>query len=71
MEALTVAPGDATALAEALNRILDEQPLAQRLGAAGLARALSEFDQSVFRARMAAVYGDALGTRRDCMTRPR
>jgi glycosyltransferase involved in cell wall biosynthesis len=71
MEALTVAPGDATALAEALNRILDEQLLAQRLGTAGQARALSEFDQSVFRARMAAVYRDALRTRRERMTRPR
>jgi glycosyltransferase involved in cell wall biosynthesis len=71
MEALTVAPGDATALSEALNRILDEQLLAQRLGAAGQARALSEFDQSVFRARMAAVYADALRTRRDRTTMPR
>ncbi|GLR92702.1 MULTISPECIES: glycosyltransferase [Bradyrhizobium] len=70
MESLTVAPGDATALAEALNRILDEQLLAQRLGVAGQARALSEFDQSAFRARMAAVYGDALRTRRDRMMRP-
>lgn len=64
MEALTVAPGDAKALAVALNRILDEPALAQRLGAAGLARAQGEFDQSVFRARMAAVYADALRTRR-------
>lgn len=71
MEALTVAPGDATALAEALNRILDEQLLAQRLGTAGQARALSEFDQSVFRARMAAVYSDALWARRDLITKPR
>ena len=33
--------------------------------------ALSEFDQSVFRARMAAVYADALRTRRDRTTMPR
>lgn len=71
LEALTVAPGDAKALAVALNRILDEPALAQRLGAAGQARARGEFDQSMFRARMAAVYADALRTRRDRMTRPR
>jgi glycosyltransferase involved in cell wall biosynthesis len=64
LEALTVAPGDAKALAMALNRILDEPTLAQRLGQAGQARALSEFDQPVFRARMAAVYADALQARR-------
>jgi rhamnosyl/mannosyltransferase len=71
IEALTVAPGDAKALAEALNRILDEPPLAQRLGAAGQARALSEFDESTFRARMATVYADALRTRRASATKPR
>jgi rhamnosyl/mannosyltransferase len=71
LEALTVAPGDVGALAAALNRILDEPTLAQRLGAAGQARALNEFDQSVFRTRMAAVYADALRTRRDRTTMPR
>ena len=71
MEALTVAPGDAKALAEALNQILDQPALAHRLGAAGQARALSEFDQSVFRARMAAVYADVVRTRRERATMPR
>jgi rhamnosyl/mannosyltransferase len=71
MEALTVAPGDAKALAEALNQILDQPALAHRLGGAGQARALSEFDQSVFRARMAAVYADVLLTRRERATMPR
>lgn len=60
IEALTVAPNDAKALAQALNRILDEPRLAERLGAAGRARALSEFDQSVYRTRMAEVYSQAL-----------
>ncbi|MEH2470461.1 glycosyltransferase involved in cell wall biosynthesis [Nitrobacteraceae bacterium AZCC 2161] len=64
-EALTVAPGDAGALAAALNRILDEPSVAKRLGAAGKARAMGEFDQSVFRGRMATVYADALQSRRD------
>jgi rhamnosyl/mannosyltransferase len=63
-EALTVSPGDSTALAAALTRILDEPALARRLSAAGKARAQSEFGQSVFRARMATVYADALTSRR-------
>jgi rhamnosyl/mannosyltransferase len=63
-EALTVTPGDAGALAAALNRILGDPALAQRLGAAGKARARNEFDQSVFRTRMEAVYADALASRR-------
>ncbi len=64
MEALTVPPDDAKALADALNRILDDPRLAQRLGAAGRARALSEFDRSAYRARMADVYSDALSEAR-------
>ena len=52
-EALTVPPNDSHALSQALNRILDEPALAKRLGAAGRERAKSEFDQLVFRARMA------------------
>jgi glycosyltransferase involved in cell wall biosynthesis len=66
-EALTVAPGDAQALAQALNRILDEPALAQRLGTAGLDRALNEFDQKVFRTRMMTIYKDALRIRRAAM----
>jgi glycosyltransferase involved in cell wall biosynthesis len=64
LEALTVAPSDPRALSQALNRLLDEPALAERLGAAGRQRAMSEFDQTVFRARMAAIYEDALQTRR-------
>jgi glycosyltransferase involved in cell wall biosynthesis len=65
LEALTVAPNDPQALSQALNRLLDEPALAQRLGAAGRQRAITEFDQTVFRARMAAIYEDALRTRRN------
>jgi glycosyltransferase involved in cell wall biosynthesis len=64
LEALTVAPSDPKALSEALNRLLNEPTLAERLGAAGRQRAMSEFDQTVFRSRMAAVYEDAVQTRR-------
>ena len=60
IEALTVAPNDAKALAQALNQILDQPDLAQRLGTAGRVRARSEFDQLVYRERMASVYSDAL-----------
>jgi glycosyltransferase involved in cell wall biosynthesis len=63
-EALTVTPNDPQALSRALNRLLDEPALAERLGAAGRQRAMSEFDQSLFRARMAAICEDALRTRR-------
>jgi glycosyltransferase involved in cell wall biosynthesis len=63
-EALTVVPGDADALAAALNKILDEPEVARRLGEGGRARARDEFDQSVFRTRMEVVYTDALASRR-------
>src|ERR1700682_5399317 len=61
---LTVPANDPHALSQALGRILDEPALADRLGAAGRERAMSEFDQAVFRARMTAIYEDALGARR-------
>ena len=55
LEALTVAPNDPQALSQALSRLLDEPALAERLGAAGQQRAISEFGQVVFRARMATI----------------
>jgi glycosyltransferase involved in cell wall biosynthesis len=64
LEALTVSPNDPKALSQALNRLLDEPALAERLGSAGRQRAKSEFDQAVFHARMAAIYEDAVRTRR-------
>jgi len=68
LEALTVAPSDPQALSLALNRLLDEPALAERLGAEGRQRAISEFSQAVFRARMATIYEDALRTRRHHLT---
>jgi glycosyltransferase involved in cell wall biosynthesis len=68
LEALTVPPKDPQALSQALNRILDEPPLAKRLGAAGRERALNEFDQLVFRRRMAEIYEAAARTRRNRVT---
>jgi rhamnosyl/mannosyltransferase len=70
-EALTVPPNDPQALAQALSRILDDLALAGKLGAAGRERAKNEFDQSVFRARMAVIYEDALRARRDRLTESR
>jgi glycosyltransferase involved in cell wall biosynthesis len=63
-EALTVSPNDPRALSRALNRILDEPALAERLGAAGRERAKNEFDQAVFRARMATIYEEAILARK-------
>jgi glycosyltransferase involved in cell wall biosynthesis len=63
-EALTVAPNDPQALSQALGRILDEPALAERLGAAGRERAKNEFDQAVFRARMATIYEEAVLARK-------
>src|ERR1700682_2844892 len=63
-EALTVAPNDPHALSQALGRILDEPALAERLGAAGRERAKREFDQAVFRARMASIYEEAVLARK-------
>jgi glycosyltransferase involved in cell wall biosynthesis len=70
-EALTIPPNDPNALSQALNSILDEPALAQRLGEAGRERAKNEFDQGVFRTRMAAIYEEAVRARRNRVTAPR
>ena len=51
-EAITVPPGDAEALAGAINRLLDDAALRMRLGAAGRARALEHYDLPVYARRM-------------------
>jgi rhamnosyl/mannosyltransferase len=70
-EALTVPPNDPQALSQALNRVLDDPALAGRLGAAGRERAMSEFGQSAFRARMSVIYRDVLRARKDQVNKPR
>ncbi len=62
-EALTVPPNDPLALAQALNRILNEPALAARLGAKARERANSEFNEEVFRARMTTLYREAMRAR--------
>jgi glycosyltransferase involved in cell wall biosynthesis len=53
---LLVPPGDATALAAALRRVLDEPDLARRLGEAGRRRLHEHFSQETITARWEAVY---------------
>jgi rhamnosyl/mannosyltransferase len=63
-EALTVAPNSPPALAEALNRILNDGVLAQRLGRAGKSRALSEYSQARYISRIEAIYSELIELRR-------
>jgi rhamnosyl/mannosyltransferase len=62
-EGLTVAPHDTHGLAAALTRILDDAPLARRLGDAGRARVDAEYSQERFVARMEDVYRDVIRRR--------
>lgn len=56
LEALTVRPHDAGALATALRQVLDEPALARRLGQAGAARAVSTYGLDQFLNATAALY---------------
>ena len=58
---LTVPPGDADALAAAIERLLSDAALRQRLGAAGRARVRAEFDVDVMGRRVMEIYDQALG----------
>lgn len=62
-EGLTVVPHDAQGLAAALTRILNDAPLARRLGDAGRARVDAEYSQERFVARMEDVYRDVVQRR--------
>jgi rhamnosyl/mannosyltransferase len=64
IEALTVPPGDPARLAEAIRHLLDSPGLAASLGRAGKARAMAEYDQSLFIDRMHALYAESLVARR-------
>lgn len=59
-EALTVEPHEPEALARALNRLLDDDPLRARLGAAGRERARRDFRREDFLAGIADVYAASL-----------
>ena len=60
---LTVPPGDPRALAAALERLLNDRALRDRLGAAARARAHAEFDVRVMGDRIAAIYDEVLASR--------
>jgi rhamnosyl/mannosyltransferase len=60
---LTVPVGDAEALAAAANRLMDEPGLRERLGAAGRARAIREFDHRVMARRSLELYEGVLSGR--------
>jgi rhamnosyl/mannosyltransferase len=68
MEALTVPPRDVRALADALNRILDDSALADRLGIASRLRADTEFADHGYRDRIAMVYRKAVAARTAALT---
>ena len=64
LEALTVTPGDARQLSQALTRLLDDPAFARKLGTAGAARAFGELDEKLFGSRMLDIYRKAVNTRR-------
>ena len=57
---LVVPPGDPDALAAAINRLLGNDELRKRMGAAALARVHAEFSQATMTARMTSLYHEAL-----------
>ncbi len=59
-EGLLVPPGDATAMADAAGRVLEDPELSERLGAAGRRRART-YDWSVLTPRIEGVYERAAG----------
>ena len=50
-------PGDPVAIADALQRLADDVTLAERMGAAGRAKVLAEFDQRQNAAHLAVLFG--------------
>ena len=60
VEALLVPPGDVAALAHALTRLIDDQGLRLRLGAAARARYATGFTIDRYAARLAGLYREAL-----------
>jgi len=62
-DGLLVPVRDAAALAAAIARLIDDQDLATRLGAAARKKTMAEFEESIVIDRTLAVYRELLGTR--------
>jgi len=58
---LTVPPGDPHAMADAMERLLTDQPLRQKVRRAGREKVLREFDNTIHIKRLAEIYREALG----------
>ena len=56
---LVVPAGDAAALRGALQRLIADEPLRRRFGAAGRARVETEFSAAILRQRLRAFYAEA------------
>jgi glycosyltransferase involved in cell wall biosynthesis len=63
-DAMTHPPGDETALAAVLARLVQDPPLRTRLGAAARAAAVARFDAAAFAAGFASVYESVAAVRR-------
>jgi rhamnosyl/mannosyltransferase len=62
-EGLTVQPGDPAALADAVNKLLSNKDLADSYGQAGQIRAISEFDQEIYRTKIEQIFAEAVQRR--------
>lgn len=60
MEAITVPPGDAEALAEAIDALISDPERRRRLGLSARARAVSRYSATAFKAGMESVYRAAV-----------
>lgn len=59
---LLAPPGDVAALAQAIDRLLHDRQLRERMGRAGRARVVSRFDARAVARAVEAVYAEILGT---------
>jgi glycosyltransferase involved in cell wall biosynthesis len=66
LEAITVAPGDAGQLGDAIEALIRDPERRRRLGHAAQARAASEYSATAFRADMEMVYREAMTARTKC-----
>jgi starch synthase len=58
---ILVPPGDPAPLADAVNALVRDQPLAAAMGRAGRERAIAEFDWASIAAQTAELYGELAG----------